>query len=81
MAALASASGGAAPARVWIDDLGHIHVDHNNQLVPKLIAPTATQQGRVVEVAAGARWSLLRKDDGEVVTLGGERTPEDDAAW
>ena len=48
------------------------HGSHHNQLLPKLIAPTSTRQGRAVEVAAGARWSLLRKEDGEVITLGGE---------
>ena len=57
------------------------HGDHNNQLAPKLIASTSTQQGRAVGVAAGGRWSLLLKEDGEVVTLGGDRAPEDDAAW
>ena len=58
------------------------HGDHENQLAPKLIASTSTRQGRALEVAAGARWSLLLKEDGDVVTLGGDMTTaEEDSAW
>ena len=57
------------------------HGDHYNQLAPKLIAATSTEQARAVEVAAGARWSLLLKEDGGVITRGGDRTGEDDGAW
>ena len=59
------------------------HGDVEDQLVPTLIPATATRQGRVVEVAAGARWSLLLQEDGEVASLGSGRAEprEGDGGW
>ena len=52
------------------------HGDRMDQLLPKLMASTASQQGRVVEVAAGTSWSLLLKEGGEMATLGGQDDDE-----